>query len=112
VDTNALLVHVGEECLAKAQAALPIIISTLSEPQIKEYQKLVSTGLACLDAAIHSNKLSPRHEAKARLRYASILLEETENIQEAETTLFQGIKLCEKVRPQVSSLLLAADMAA
>lgn len=96
-DTSAVLVHIAEECLDKARAALPAVSTSLGQPQVREYQKLVSTGLACLDAAIHSNKLSPRQEAKARLRYASILSEETENLQEAETTLFQGIKLCEKV---------------
>ncbi|ROT39188.1 hypothetical protein SODALDRAFT_276523 [Sodiomyces alkalinus F11] len=69
-----------------------------TEAQVWEHQKLISTGLACLEAAVHSNKLPPRQEAKARLRYASILYEETENLQEAETTLFQGIKLCEKHR--------------
>ena len=39
----------------------------------------------------------PRQEAKVRLRYASILYEDTESLMEAETALSRGIKLCDKV---------------
>jgi Cohesin loading factor len=36
-------------------------------------------------------KLEPRTEAKIRLKYATILYEETENTLEAETTLSNGV---------------------
>ncbi|KAG7121831.1 MAU2 chromatid cohesion factor like protein [Verticillium longisporum] len=97
-ESATVLVHVAEECLSKAYSAVHSVAASPDEGRLREYQKLISTGLACLDAAVQTNKLAPRQEAKARLRYASILYEETENLQEAETTLFQGIKLCEKHR--------------
>ena len=62
-----------------------------------EYQKLIATGLSCLETILSSNRLTPRQEAKVRLRYASILYEDTESLMEAETALTKGIKLCDKV---------------
>lgn len=70
---------------------------TLDERSVHEYQKLIATGLACLEVAIAGNKLTPRLEALARLRYANILCTETNNIMEAETALTKGITLCERV---------------
>lgn len=63
-----------------------------------EYYKLIATGLGCLDAALSLNKLPPRTEANIRLRYATILSEETHNLMEAETALTKGITVCEKNR--------------
>ena len=63
-----------------------------------EYQKLIATGLSCLETVLQSHRLLPRQEAKVRLRYASILYEDTESLMEAETALSRGIKLCDKVR--------------
>lgn len=91
------MIHVAEECLGKAQAAAPRLVNSCSEEGLAEYHKMVATGLTCLDRAIASGKLSGRVEAKARLRYAGIVLEETEDLMYAETMLSQGIALAEKV---------------
>ncbi|KAF6819757.1 75k gamma secalin [Colletotrichum sojae] len=96
-DTTAILIHVSEECFEKARRGVQKVAASLTEEQVREYQKLITTGLACLEAAFQSNRLSPRQEARARLRYASILCDETENLQEAETALSKGITICEKV---------------
>lgn len=87
----------SEECFEKARQGVQKVAASLTEEQVREYQKLITTGLACLEAAFQSNRLSPRQEARARLRYASILCDETENLQEAETALSKGITICEKV---------------
>ncbi len=58
---------------------------------VDEYEALIATGLGCLDTALKRVKLGPRMEARIRLRYAGVLLEETENSMEAETTLSKGI---------------------
>lgn len=71
---------------------------SLHPDTLKEYHKLIATGLACLDVALQSNKLVPRLEARVRLRYASMLLEETTNYAEAETILTKGISVSEKHR--------------
>ncbi|KAH8846793.1 hypothetical protein MCOR02_011541 [Pyricularia oryzae] len=93
---ETILIHVAEECLGKAQAAAPRLVNSCSEEGLAEYHKMVATGLTCLDRAIASGKLSGRVEAKARLRYAGIVLEETEDLMYAETMLSQGIALAEK----------------
>ncbi|RGP59234.1 hypothetical protein FSPOR_11480 [Fusarium sporotrichioides] len=96
VDTVHVMVAVAEECFDKARNSVHDVAMSMNSTRIDEYQKLISTGLACLEACLQSNRLSPRQEAKMRLRYATILLEETENSMEAETAITKGISLCEK----------------
>ncbi|RFN50141.1 putative sh3-domain protein cyk3, partial [Fusarium flagelliforme] len=96
VDTVHVMVAVAEECFEKARSSVHDVAMSMNTTRIEEYQKLISTGLACLEACLQSNRLSPRQEAKMRLRYATILLEETENSMEAETAITKGISLCEK----------------
>lgn len=74
------------------------VASSLSQPNMDEYYKLIATGLGCLEAALSLNKLPPRTEANIRLRYATILSEETDNLTEAEVALTKGIAVCEKHR--------------
>ncbi|WKT43291.1 Transglutaminase-like [Fusarium oxysporum f. sp. vasinfectum] len=96
LDTVHLMVAVAEECFDKARGSVHDVAMSLNATRIDEYQKLISTGLACLEACLQSNRLSPRQEAKMRLRYATVVLEETENPMEAETAVTKGISLCEK----------------
>ncbi|KAL8348842.1 hypothetical protein RB601_002225 [Gaeumannomyces tritici] len=96
LDHPSILIHVADECLVKAQEGALRLASSCSPEALGEYHKLVATGLACLEAAISSKKLSPRIEAKARLRYAGIVVEETENLMDAETMLTKGIALADK----------------
>jgi hypothetical protein len=92
---------IAEECIAKARAAVHDVAMSMQPDMVDEYQKLIATSLACFEAALQSNRLSPREEARVRLRYAAILQEETENQMEAETTLSKGITLCDKVSAPV-----------
>lgn len=82
---------------ARAQKEVLRLADSLDPRGVREYQKLIATGLGCLESVLSSNKLAPRLEAKLQLRYASILCEETNNIMEAETALAKGVTLCEKV---------------
>ncbi|KIX10602.1 uncharacterized protein Z518_01686 [Rhinocladiella mackenziei CBS 650.93] len=61
-----------------------------------EYYNLVATALACLESVLSNFKLPPLREAQVSLRYAQTLYEETENYDEAETTLTKSIELCER----------------
>ncbi|KAF3935715.1 hypothetical protein ABW19_dt0208455 [Dactylella cylindrospora] len=54
------------------------------------YQTLVTAAIRCLEAALHQFKLQPKFEAALRLRYASVLEEETENVADAEEILHKG----------------------
>ncbi|KAI0019660.1 hypothetical protein F4780DRAFT_437446 [Xylariomycetidae sp. FL0641] len=97
-DTNSLLLCVAEDLFAKARRESRELAETVDAKNLQLYQKLVATGLGCLEVSLGSNKLAPRLEALVRLRYASILSEETNNIMEAETALTKGITLCERNR--------------
>lgn len=97
-DTPAVLTCVADDCFQTAHAAVQDIATSLDKQRVDEYYKLIATGLGCLDAALNLNKLAPRAEANIRLRYATALSEETDNLMEAETALTKGIAVCEKNR--------------
>lgn len=97
VDTPTLLIVLAEEYFAAAHKIGSSVARAMAEDLVDEYQKLIATGLGCLEATFKKIRLAPRLEAKVRLRYAGVLFEETENYMEAETALSQGIILCEQV---------------
>jgi len=68
------------------------------EHRTKDYYQLVSTALGCMEAALKNFKLSPLHEAQLSLKYAQILYDETNNLDEAETVLTKSIDLCERMK--------------
>lgn len=104
VETLPLLVCVAEDCFSKARASVIGAGRSRDANAVGEYHKLIATGLGCLEVAMQSNKLWPRLEARLRLRYAGVLIEETANTMEAETALTKGISLCDKVHTYISSL--------
>lgn len=97
VNTVPLMAAVSEECLEKARSMSHDVAMTLDPEAVTEYQKLIATGLSCLEALLQNSRLTPREEARIRLRYATVLHEETDNMMEAETALTKGISLCDKV---------------
>lgn len=75
---------------------------------MQNYYKLIATGLGCLEAVLKVEplvfvyfisetecaqhfKMQPQLEAVVRLKYATILYEETENAMEAEEALSKGV---------------------
>jgi len=101
-----VLIHIAEDCIDKARAIGQDVARRMAAAEVTEYQKLISTGLGCLEMAMAAKKLVPRLEARLCLRYASILIEETTNLTEAETALTRGISVCEKVRAAFHRALL------
>ncbi|CZS93681.1 related to CYC8-general repressor of transcription [Rhynchosporium agropyri] len=91
-----LLVSLAEEYFESAHSLAPSVLSSMTDGDVHAYEKLVATGLGCLETALKNLKLPPRLEANIRLRYAGVLFEETENHMEGETALSQGIALCER----------------
>ena len=88
----------AEEFFDAAHNIAPLVSLSRTSENVEAYEKLISTGLACLDTALKHVRLSPRVEANIRLRYAGVLYEETENFMEAEIALSKGIALCDRVR--------------
>jgi hypothetical protein len=95
-DTSMLLLALAEEYFEAAHALAPSTAFSMTSANVDAYERLIATGLGCLDTALKRVKLPPRLEANVRLRYAGVLYEETENAMEAETVLSKGIGLCER----------------
>ncbi|KAH8689618.1 cohesin loading factor-domain-containing protein [Talaromyces proteolyticus] len=96
VDYQTLLLALADEYLNTAHRKGTNLALTKNSDDLADYYKLVATGLGCLEAAQTNFRLPPRTEALTRLRYARILIEETDNDVEAETALSKGIEVCER----------------
>ncbi|RDL35012.1 Uncharacterized protein BP5553_06943 [Venustampulla echinocandica] len=95
-DKSVLLISLAEEFFEAAHKLAPSVSISMTPVNVETYERLIATGLGCLDIALKRARLPPRTEANVRLRYAGVLYEETENFMEAETALSKGIALCER----------------
>ncbi|KAL8687469.1 MAG: hypothetical protein Q9224_005143, partial [Gallowayella concinna] len=98
IDYQLLLLSLAEDYLAAAYGQGSLRALAKREVDMRQYYKLVVTGLSCLEVVLKRCKLEPNTEASVRLRYASVLYNETQNMREAEQTLSEGIKLCDRYR--------------
>ena len=98
LDYQLLLLSLAEEYFAAAYGYGSIADIARRENEMQTYYKMMATGLGCLEAVLKHFKMQPDKEATVRLRYASILFEETENSMEAEEALGRGIVLCDRHR--------------
>ena len=98
LDYQLLLLSMAEEYFAAAYGRGSIADIIHRETEMQEYYKLIATGLGCLEALLKHYKLAPEREANVRLRYATVLHEETESTMEAEEALSKGISICDRHR--------------
>lgn len=98
VDYQLLLLSLAEEYISAAHGMGSIASLAQREADLEQYYKLMSTALRCLESVLKHFRLHPRAEATLRLRYASLLNDETDNNMEAETVLSKGITLCQRNR--------------
>lgn len=98
LDYQLLLLSLAEEYFAAAYGHGSIANIIQRDSDIQEYYKLIATGLGCLEAVLKHFKMLPEREAQVRLRYATVLYEETDNIMEAEEALSKGVSLCDRHR--------------
>ncbi|KAH8821552.1 cohesin loading factor-domain-containing protein [Xylogone sp. PMI_703] len=96
LDYPMILISLAEEYFDAAHDIGASVALSMEQGDIEEYQKLIATGLGCLETVLKNFRLAPRLEAKVRLRYAGILHEETDNYMEAEMALSNGVALCER----------------
>ena len=94
IDFQTLLLSLADEYLnaAREREFLAGIVNGVVP--LEQYHKLVSTGLGCIESVLKKWRLPPLKEAQLRLRYARILLEETNNDLEIETHLTKTEELC------------------
>ena len=98
LDYQFLLLSLAEEYFAAAYGHGSITDILHRENEMQNYYKLIATGLGCLEAVLKRYTLAPEREAVVRLRYATVLYEETENTMEAEESLSKGISICDRYR--------------
>ena len=98
LDYPLLLISLAEEYFAAAYSRGAMVVLSQQDFEARIYYKYLSTGLGCLEAVLKHFRLQPQTEAKVRLRYATVLYEETENVTEAEEALSKGIAICERHR--------------
>lgn len=95
-----MLLSAADEYIAAARGMGSVIARQKRHGDVRQYYKLMSTAMGCMDAVLRKYNMQPRDEAKLRLRYASLLIEETDNTAEIDEILSKGISLCARCRLQ------------
>ena len=99
INLQVLMLSLAEEYISEARSISKGIALNSSTDEAVRYYRLIAQGLGCLNSIITRWRISdPRTEARLRLRYASLLYEETENDTQAQEVLNKGIALCERNR--------------
>lgn len=98
VDCSVVLLSAADEYVAAARSMSGLILRGKKEADLQQYYKLMATGMACMDAVLKNFSMLPRDEARLRLRYASLLVEETDNTTEIDDVLSKQITLCKRSR--------------
>ncbi|KAF2006100.1 hypothetical protein P154DRAFT_603374 [Amniculicola lignicola CBS 123094] len=97
-DLSVLLLSAADEYINAARDLGAIIALKQRHADLTQYYKLMALGLGCMETVLKEFNLVPKEEAKLRLRYASLLIEETNNPSEIEACLTKGIALCDRSR--------------
>ncbi|KAG9670798.1 hypothetical protein KCU99_g5938, partial [Aureobasidium melanogenum] len=99
IDLQPVLLGLADQYISKAHGMSSYLARAPQEADIDQYYSLISAGLSCMESVLNNWKFSdPKAEARLQLRYASLLLEETENDGELQDLLTKGIALCERNR--------------
>ncbi|KAF2640608.1 hypothetical protein P280DRAFT_426699 [Massarina eburnea CBS 473.64] len=97
-DLMVLILSAADEYIAAARSLGSLAAMTLKTADLDQYYRLMAAALGCMEMVLQKYNQAPRDEALLRLRYASLLVEETGNDQEIEETLSKGIALCNRSR--------------
>lgn len=95
-----MLLSAADEYVAAARGMGSLIIRDRKEADLRQYYKLMSTAMGCMDAVLKDFSMLPRDEAKLRLRYATLLVEETDNTTDIDAVISKQISLCGRCRLQ------------
>jgi hypothetical protein len=95
-----MLLSAADEYIAAARGMGSLLMRHQREADVRQYHKLLAAGLGCMDTVLRDFNMLPRDEAKLRLRYAGLLIEETDNTTEIDTVFSKQISLCNRCRLQ------------
>lgn len=100
VDYQSVLLSLSEEYVQAAHSMSGHLCSPdATEKDLEQYHQLMATALGCLESVIVNYRpQDARKEARIRLRFATLLFEETENTIAAEESLSKGVAFCERNR--------------
>lgn len=90
-DLMVLILSAADEYIAAARSLGSTAAMTLRPADLDQYYKLMATAMGCMETVLKKYNQTPRDEAILRLRYASLLVEETDNTQDIEETLAKGV---------------------
>ncbi|KAJ6193869.1 cohesin loading factor-domain-containing protein [Bipolaris maydis] len=104
-ELSDLLLTAADEYIAAARGMGSLLGSQRKEADVRQYYKLISTAMGCMDVVLRDFNMPPRDEAKLRLRYASLMIEETDIeatdiSSRIEEILSKQISLCSRHRLQ------------
>jgi hypothetical protein len=93
-----MLLSAADEYIAAARGMGSLLVRHQREADVRQYHKLLAAGLGCMDTVLRDFHMQPRDEAKLRFRYASLLIEETDNTTEIDDVFSKQIALCNRSR--------------
>ena len=93
-----VLLSMVDEYLEATHSEAANLLTSDDRASLEIHDKLIATALACMDTILRRWRLQPLLEAKLRLKYARVLVEETENDYEPEVILTRGIHLAQENR--------------
>ena len=96
IDDAAILLSLAEDYISAAYQSSAQLHENADELGLRAYYKAIATALGCFETVISRCFLKPEQEATIRLRYASILYQETDNDMEAEEALSKGITIADR----------------
>ncbi|CAO2648327.1 Nn.00g075940.m01.CDS01 [Neocucurbitaria sp. VM-36] len=99
-DLSVMLLSAADEYVAAARSMGSLIIRDKRETDLRHYYKLMSTAMGCMEAVLKDFSMLPRDEARLRLRYATLLVEETDNTTDIDEIISKQISLCGRCRLQ------------
>lgn len=99
IDLQPVLLGLADQYVNKAHGMSSYLARNPEEADVDQYYSLISAGLGCMESVLKNWKFpEPKIEARLQLRYANLLLEETENDGELQDLLTKGVALCERNR--------------
>ena len=98
VDYQSILLSLADEHVTAAYAmSATLAASGSNEKEVERYHQLMSAALGCLESVLMNFRhMDPRKEGRVRLRFATLLHEETENSDKVEEVLSKGIAVCDR----------------
>ncbi|KAL6707112.1 hypothetical protein ACN47E_004864 [Coniothyrium glycines] len=99
-DLSVMLLYAADEYIRAARSMSSLIVREKKETDLRMYYKLMATAMGCMDTVLKDFSMMPRDEARLRLRYVSLMIEETDNTTDIDELISKQLSLCGRCRLQ------------